>query len=73
MSTSVLLAYCSSFHLFSVAGLLTARVCHDHFERVLIVEAEAWVASEEGRKMDGWNQKLVRSRVAQYASLHGVH
>ncbi|KAJ7932282.1 hypothetical protein B0H13DRAFT_2518783 [Mycena leptocephala] len=54
----------------SIAGLLTARVCHDHFERVLIVEAEAWVASEEGRKMDGWNQKLVRSRVAQYASLH---
>ncbi|KAJ7093461.1 hypothetical protein B0H15DRAFT_882625 [Mycena belliarum] len=54
----------------SIAGLLTARVCHDHFERVLIVEAEAWVASEEGRKIDGWNQKLARSRVAQYASLH---
>ncbi|KAJ7463170.1 hypothetical protein FB451DRAFT_1139544 [Mycena latifolia] len=54
----------------SIAGLLTARVCHDHFERVLIVEAETWVASEEGRKIDGWNQKLTRSRVVQYASLH---
>ncbi|KAJ6551259.1 hypothetical protein B0H19DRAFT_951110 [Mycena capillaripes] len=54
----------------SIAGLLTARVCHDHFERVLIIEAEAWVASEEGRKIDGWNQKLPRSRVMQYSSLH---
>ncbi|KAJ6454306.1 hypothetical protein C8R47DRAFT_1167414 [Mycena vitilis] len=55
----------------SIAGLLAARVCHDHFERIIIVEAEAWVASEEGRKTDGWNQKLSRSRVVQYASLHG--
>ncbi|KAJ7833743.1 hypothetical protein B0H13DRAFT_2110669 [Mycena leptocephala] len=54
----------------SIAGLLAARVCHDHFERILIVEAEAWVASEEGWKINGWNQKLLRSRVAQYASLH---
>ncbi|KAJ7712043.1 hypothetical protein B0H16DRAFT_1626511 [Mycena metata] len=54
----------------SVAGLLTARVCHNHFERVLIIEPEAWVASEEGRKIKGWDQKLQRSRVAQYNSLH---
>ncbi|KAJ7269901.1 hypothetical protein C8J57DRAFT_1323879 [Mycena rebaudengoi] len=54
----------------SIAGLLTARVCHDHFEHVLVVEPEAWVASEEGRKIDGWNQKLLRSRVVQYTSLH---
>ncbi|KAJ7489465.1 hypothetical protein FB451DRAFT_691135 [Mycena latifolia] len=54
----------------SIAGLLTARVCHDHFERVLIVEPEAWLASAEGRKIDGWNQKLQRSRVVQYTSLH---
>ncbi|KAJ7123948.1 hypothetical protein C8R43DRAFT_899299 [Mycena crocata] len=54
----------------SIAGLLTARICHDHFERVVVVEAEAWVTSEEGRKVDGWNHKLVRSRVVQYASLH---
>ncbi|KAJ7740952.1 hypothetical protein DFH07DRAFT_982126, partial [Mycena maculata] len=54
----------------SIAGLLAARVCHAHFERVLIVEAEAWVASEEGRKTDGWDQRLKRSRVVQYNSLH---
>ncbi|KAJ7658947.1 hypothetical protein B0H17DRAFT_343339 [Mycena rosella] len=54
----------------SIAGLLTARVCHDHFERVLVVEPEAWVTSEEGRKIDGWNQKVARSRVVQYTSLH---
>ncbi|KAJ6560732.1 hypothetical protein B0H10DRAFT_2118816 [Mycena sp. CBHHK59/15] len=54
----------------SIAGLLTARVCHDHFERVLIVESEAWLASEEGRKIDGWNQKIQRSRIVQYTSLH---
>ncbi|KAJ7472287.1 hypothetical protein B0H11DRAFT_1349448 [Mycena galericulata] len=54
----------------SIAGLLAARVCHDHFERVLIVEAEGWVASDEGRKIDGWDQKLHRSRVVQYTSLH---
>ncbi|KAJ7737143.1 hypothetical protein DFH07DRAFT_985703, partial [Mycena maculata] len=54
----------------SIAGLLTARVCHDHFERVIIVEAEAWVTTEEGRKVDGWKQTLSRSRVVQYDSLH---
>ncbi|KAJ6530365.1 hypothetical protein DFH09DRAFT_934243 [Mycena vulgaris] len=54
----------------SISGLLAARVCHDHFERVLIVEPELWVASEEGRKIDGWDQKLQRSRVMQYTSLH---
>ncbi|KAJ7169345.1 hypothetical protein C8R43DRAFT_1060176 [Mycena crocata] len=54
----------------SVAGLLTARVCHDHFEKVLVIEAEAWVASEEGRKVRGWDQKMPRSRVLQYKSLH---
>ncbi|KAJ7457464.1 hypothetical protein FB451DRAFT_1353732 [Mycena latifolia] len=54
----------------SIAGLLAARVCHDHFERVLIVESEAWVASEEGRKIDGWDFKVQRSRVMQYNSLH---
>ncbi|KAJ7621135.1 hypothetical protein FB45DRAFT_1092618 [Roridomyces roridus] len=53
----------------SITGLLTARVCHDHFERVLVVEAEAWVASEEGRKIAGYDTKP-RSRVVQSKSLH---
>ncbi|KAJ6567770.1 hypothetical protein DFH09DRAFT_1314277 [Mycena vulgaris] len=58
----------------SIAGLLAARVCHDHFESVLFIEAEPWVASEEGRKLDGWdhpfNSSVRRSRVMQYTSLH---
>ncbi|KAJ6504251.1 hypothetical protein C8R47DRAFT_1210323 [Mycena vitilis] len=54
----------------SVGGLMTARICHDHFERVLIVEAEAWVATDEGRKLDGWDVKCQRSRVVQNHSLH---
>ncbi|KAJ7814291.1 hypothetical protein B0H14DRAFT_2522274 [Mycena olivaceomarginata] len=55
----------------SIAGLLTARICHGHFESVVVVEAEAWVASEEGRKVRGWERKLNRSRIVQYTSLHG--
>ncbi|KAJ7210452.1 hypothetical protein GGX14DRAFT_625636, partial [Mycena pura] len=54
----------------SIAGLLAARICHEHFERVVIVEPEAWVASEEGRKVDGWILTSQRSRVMQYTSLH---
>ncbi|KAJ7165799.1 hypothetical protein C8R46DRAFT_1096209 [Mycena filopes] len=54
----------------SVAGLLAARICHNHFERVLVVEPEAWVATDEGRKIKGWDQKVQRTRVAQYTSLH---
>ncbi|KAJ7210450.1 hypothetical protein GGX14DRAFT_520458 [Mycena pura] len=55
----------------SIAGLLAARICHEHFERVVIVEPEPWVASEEGRKVDGWVLTSQRSRVMQYASFHG--
>ncbi|KLO08762.1 hypothetical protein SCHPADRAFT_944175 [Schizopora paradoxa] len=32
----------------SIAGLWTARICADHFEDVLIVEPEAWLATEDG-------------------------
>ncbi|KAK0459070.1 uncharacterized protein EV420DRAFT_1676791 [Desarmillaria tabescens] len=41
----------------SVRGLITARVCHDHFEQVVIVEPEAWKEDK-------------RSRIMQYNSLH---
>ncbi|KAK7052361.1 hypothetical protein R3P38DRAFT_2859936 [Favolaschia claudopus] len=54
----------------SIAGLLAARVCHDHFERVLVVETEPWVSSEDGSRLDGWNQTRQRSRVMQFTSLH---
>ncbi|KAK0466727.1 uncharacterized protein EV420DRAFT_644298 [Desarmillaria tabescens] len=29
--------------IFSIAGLTAARVCHDHFEDVVIIEPEAWL------------------------------
>ncbi|THU97258.1 hypothetical protein K435DRAFT_857772 [Dendrothele bispora CBS 962.96] len=55
----------------SLAGLLAARVCHDHFERVVIVEPEAWLSTDDGTQVESWKQKNKRARVAQYTSLHG--
>ncbi|KAK7450995.1 hypothetical protein VKT23_012672 [Stygiomarasmius scandens] len=55
----------------SIAGLLSARVCHDHFERVIIVEPEAWLCTEDARRHDSWNQKNKRTRIMQYNSTHG--
>ncbi|KAK7469990.1 hypothetical protein VKT23_001425 [Stygiomarasmius scandens] len=55
----------------SIAGLLTARVCSDHFEKVIIVEPEAWLCTEDGKRIDSWNQKNKRTRVMQYYSIHG--
>ncbi|KAF7310045.1 hypothetical protein MIND_00377500 [Mycena indigotica] len=57
----------------SIAGLLTARICHEHFERVLVIEAEEWAASEDARAVDGWkaNMKHQRTRIMQFNSLHG--
>ncbi|KAK0466721.1 uncharacterized protein EV420DRAFT_1698330 [Desarmillaria tabescens] len=56
----------------SISGLLTARVCHDHFENVLIVEPEGWLDSDDAKRVDSWNQENIRSRVMQYDSLQGV-
>ncbi|KAK7453513.1 hypothetical protein VKT23_011792 [Stygiomarasmius scandens] len=55
----------------SLAGLLAARVCHDHFQRVIIVEPEAWLSTEDGITTESWTQKNKRARVVQYTSLHG--
>ncbi|KAF9047116.1 hypothetical protein BDZ89DRAFT_1058184 [Hymenopellis radicata] len=55
----------------SVGGLLTARVCHDHFERVIIVEAESWLDSDDARKVQSWTQENTRSRIMQYTSMQG--
>ncbi|KAJ7066142.1 hypothetical protein C8F01DRAFT_1122312 [Mycena amicta] len=55
----------------SVAGLLTARICHGHFRKVLIIEPDAWVATEEARTVSGWNQGHPRTRILQWNSLHG--
>ena len=65
--------------VFSIAGLLTARICSDHFEEVVIVESEAWLASEEGRSaiydkngvaIDSRRTKA-RTRCEQYNAVHG--
>ncbi|KIY62757.1 hypothetical protein CYLTODRAFT_447021 [Cylindrobasidium torrendii FP15055 ss-10] len=55
----------------SLGGLFAARVCSDHFERVVIIESEGWLATEDGRRKDSWNQKNKRARVMQYNALHG--
>ncbi|SJL13861.1 uncharacterized protein ARMOST_17310 [Armillaria ostoyae] len=55
----------------SFAGLFAARVCHDHFDEVVIVEPEAWANDPEAKCQDAWNQAKPRSRVMQYKSLQG--
>ncbi|KAJ4483585.1 hypothetical protein J3R30DRAFT_3698455 [Lentinula aciculospora] len=55
----------------SVAGLLAARVCSEFFERVVIVEPEEWLSSEDGMRRFSWEQEHKRTRIMQYHSLHG--
>lgn len=65
---------------YSIAGLLAARVCADHFEDVVIVESESWLATEEGRT-GPYNQSgektfeadHVRARVMQHKAVNGSH
>ena len=56
-------------------------VCADHFEDVLIIEPEAWLATEEGQtpffnekgeKLESWRVHE-RGRVAQYTALHSKY
>ncbi|KAK0486200.1 hypothetical protein IW261DRAFT_1549089 [Armillaria novae-zelandiae] len=55
----------------SVGGLIAARVCHDHFEQVVIVEPEAWLNSDSHpHHANSKDQANKRSRVMQYNSLH---
>lgn len=61
----------------SVSGLMAARVCSNHFSRVLVVEPEEWTTTEDGLSDDSRdhitedNKKPnPRSRVMQYISLH---
>ncbi|KAF5354617.1 hypothetical protein D9757_009569 [Collybiopsis confluens] len=55
----------------SIGGLLAARVCHDHFARVIIVEPESWLGTEDATRKDAWKQEHSRTRVVQYHSLQG--
>ncbi|KAG7442674.1 uncharacterized protein BT62DRAFT_922394 [Guyanagaster necrorhizus] len=54
----------------SISGLLAARVCLDHFEDVVLVEAESWLGRDDAQRRDAWNQEHNRSRVMQYHSFH---
>ncbi|KAL1720184.1 hypothetical protein EV715DRAFT_197336 [Schizophyllum commune] len=56
----------------SYSGLLAARVCHDHFERVVIIDPEEWLSTEEGRLTAAWTQTSQRSRIMQYFSLNAT-
>ncbi|KAG7444024.1 uncharacterized protein BT62DRAFT_952962 [Guyanagaster necrorhizus] len=54
----------------SIGGLMAARVCHDHFDDVVVVEPEAWLNTADATRVDPWNQQSKRSRIMQYDSLH---
>ncbi|KIL56560.1 hypothetical protein M378DRAFT_16991 [Amanita muscaria Koide BX008] len=56
----------------SIAGLLTARVCHDHFERVVIIEAENWLSTECAWPDNTSELKNKRSRLVQWEALQAL-
>ncbi|KAF9047117.1 hypothetical protein BDZ89DRAFT_26674 [Hymenopellis radicata] len=55
----------------SISGLLAARACANHFESVVIVEAESWLNTEDAIKVQSWTQEHTRSRIMQYTSIQG--
>ena len=64
-----------------MAGLWAARVLSDQYEDVLIIEPEAWLATEEGRsniydengiEIEG-RRNHSRTRVFQYNTTHAMH
>jgi hypothetical protein len=57
-SSGEIIAY-SLISIFSIAGLLAARVLSDHFEEVTVIEPDAVL---DGR----------RTRVPQWNQLHGI-
>ncbi|GJJ10453.1 hypothetical protein Clacol_004679 [Clathrus columnatus] len=56
----------------SIAGLLTAKVCSDHFEDVIIVEAEEWVTTPESCAREPRKELFdkKRSHISQYKAAH---
>ncbi|TRM63545.1 hypothetical protein BD626DRAFT_402159 [Schizophyllum amplum] len=52
------------------SGIVAARILHDHFERVVVIEAEPWLNTEEGKMAHSWEQKSRRTRIMQYESLN---
>jgi hypothetical protein len=50
----------------SIAGLLAARICHDHFDRVVIVEAEGWLSTPDAWPDDASELPRKRTRLLQW-------
>lgn len=53
-------------------------MCSNHFQKVVIIEPEEWVTTEDGlrdRHRDNGSKLPVqkRSRVAQYVAVHAFH
>ncbi|KZV82925.1 hypothetical protein EXIGLDRAFT_778065 [Exidia glandulosa HHB12029] len=70
----------------SFGGLFTARICADHFKRVVVIEPEAWTFTEEARSVSNFGTREVqndntvyntiahkRTRVSQYTGNHIYH
>lgn len=64
-----------------MAGLFTARMCANLVEKVIIVEPELWINTEEGTRLrydsngveiDSEAPTPKRGRVFQYSILHGM-
>ncbi|KIJ26507.1 hypothetical protein M422DRAFT_785226 [Sphaerobolus stellatus SS14] len=54
----------------SISGLLAARILSDHFKKVVIVEAEEWLTTEQGL-WDGIRcSPKKRYKVSQYTFMH---
>ncbi|KAG9048359.1 hypothetical protein FS837_000162 [Tulasnella sp. UAMH 9824] len=49
----------------SIAGILSAAVCADHFESVLVIEAEAW-ANEHGTELPNIDDRVHRTTSSGY-------
>ena len=71
-NTSILRAVLIFIPIHSIAGLAAARVCHDHFERVIIIEPEGWLSTEEGWTDNVLELKKKRARILQWDSYQGI-
>ncbi|GJJ09117.1 hypothetical protein Clacol_003339 [Clathrus columnatus] len=58
----------------SVSGLFAARICANHFKKVLLIDPEKWITTEKGLEDYYENPNAPkRSRVAQYLGYHHYH
>jgi hypothetical protein len=63
---------CADAFSHSVAGLLAARVCTDHYARVLVIDPDATRLVTAARAPDAAQQPPPHSRVMQYELFHAV-